>query len=318
MRRVFRLRARPRGLVEAVVAGRAQVAGVNQHARLDEDAIAVLQRADDRAGVAAREEMPLQRPQRAAQVAREKPLRRLEEISLGKIRRQLRDVLFLDHRAITDVGGELARLLRQQPRVGADLLEQHFHRALSKRRAALARFGEHHRRKRVPGSFAVAAAGEREVTVGLAPFRKTPPAIDRRGRDDNRHVVGADLRQQFLQRLDLPQRALGAASHAVRQEIDVLEPHDALAAEHRDGLHRVAEPIHRGLDLVDVSGEPAHDLAREIIGARLGRERLEELLAHPVDEKVIRTADEDEIFSDGGHRAEICPRNSGKRTKKVS
>ena len=62
---------------------------------------------------------------------------------------------------------------------------------------------------------------------------------------------------------------------------------------------RVAEAVHRGLDLVDVVGEAADHLARELIGhvlCQLGKR----LLAGPGDQIVILPADECEVPC-GGH-----------------
>jgi hypothetical protein len=86
------------------------------------------------------------------------------------------------------------------------------------------------------------------------------------------------------------------------EETHVLEPYDALPAEHRHGLHGVAEAVHRHLDFVHVAREAIDDLAREVVRLRLGREGVEALLADAPDEEVIGPADEGEGFGGGrGH-----------------
>ena len=139
--------------------------------------------------------------------------------------------------------------------------------------------------------------------MGLAPFRETPAAVHGRGGDHDRHLVGIHFLQQFLQGLNLLQRALGPAGHGVGEETHVLQPHHALAAEHRYGLHGIAEAVDGCLNLVDVAGEATDDLAGEIVGLRRGRQLLEALLAQAADEEVIGTADEDEGLGGDGHHS---------------
>src|SRR3954471_6561711 len=119
---VSRLRSR-----EAIESARPEsnLAAIEQRADLEQDAIAILQRADDRPRIAAGEEMSVQCGERPLQVAAEKRLCRLEEIALGDVRRELSDVGFFDlwrfalDRAVACVGRQLARFLHDQARVCA-------------------------------------------------------------------------------------------------------------------------------------------------------------------------------------------------------
>ena len=87
----------------------------------------------------------------------------------------------------------------------------------------------------------------------------------------------------------------GAAGDGVAEKVDVLEPDDALAAEHGDGLHALAEAVHGGFDFGDVAGETADDLAGILVGD-FGGQGVETLLAEAADEEVVRTADKGEFL----------------------
>jgi hypothetical protein len=89
--------------------------------------------------------------------------------------------------------------------------------------------------------------------------------------------------------------ALGATGDGVREEVDVAQPHDAFPAEHGNRLDGIAETIHSALHLADIRREPVDDFAGKLI-RHLGRERLETLLPCAADQKVVRAADEGEVF----------------------
>ena len=119
-----------------------------------------------------------------------------------------------------------------------------------------------------------------------------------------------------MQGFDLGEGGLGATGHGIGQKVDVLEPHDAAVAKHGDGLDGFAETIHRGLDLGDIGGKPADDLARKLVG-HIGGEGIEVIAPGPADEKVVGPADHGKRFRGSGHREQgattsaIAPR--GKR-----
>ena len=305
---------------QAVHAARTEphVAAVEQRTELEQDAVAVLQRADDRAGIATGEEMPVQRGERPFQVAAEKRLGGLEKIALGDIRRELGDVRLLDGGAFAGEIRELAHLLDQQAAVGTDPGEKKVDCAGRKGRAEGACLGEHDPRERLAAGFAV-AADEREIGVFFAPFRKRAAAVHRRGSDERGDFGRIYLSQKRLQVLDEPERALGAAGDALSEEIHVLQPDDAAAAEHRHGLYGLAETVHRRLDLADVGREAVDDFTRELVGARLRGERVETLLAGALHEKLVGAADEGEGFGRGhasglaGRRAERNEKNRQSR-----
>ena len=86
--------------------------------------VAVLQGDEDRPGVAAGEEMPVQCGQRPRQVAAAKRLHRLEKVPLREIGRQFLDVFFFNDATLARVARELAHFLHQQPRVVSHLGQQ--------------------------------------------------------------------------------------------------------------------------------------------------------------------------------------------------
>jgi len=71
-------------------------ARVDQRANLDEEPVAILERGEDGAGVAAGEEMALERGESPLEVSAKKRFRRLEEFALGDIGRELGDVRLLN------------------------------------------------------------------------------------------------------------------------------------------------------------------------------------------------------------------------------
>ena len=121
-----------------------------------------------------------------------------------------------------------------------------------------------------------------------------------------------------MQIFDELEGAFGAAGDGVGQKIDILEPHDALAAEHRDRLHALAETIHRGLDFADVAGETADDFAGILVGD-LGGQGVETFLAEAADEKIVGAADKGKCFRGGhGSKGGIWSGSGGGRTKKIA
>jgi hypothetical protein len=222
-------------------------------------------------------------------------------LPLGDVGGEILDVGLFDAGAVAGVGGEFARLLDDETRVGADPGQQQFHRPGAETRAEGARLGERHRHERFAGAVAF-AADEGEIGVLLAPLGKRPAAIDRGGRDEHAGLVGVHGAEDLLQVLDQTEGALGAAGDGIGEEVDVLEPHDAPAAKHRDGLHGLAEAVHRGLDLAHVGGEAVDDLAGKFVGHR-GGEGVEALAAGPADEEVVGPAKERELLARGHGRA---------------
>ena len=296
------------GAGQAVGAPRAEfhVAGVGERAELQEDAVAVLQRGDDRTCVAAAEEMAFERVERRLEVAAEKGLGGFEEIALGDVGRELGDVRFLDGAAFGNRVGQLVHFLDEQARVGADFLDEEARGVGREFHAEGAGFGEGDAGERVGVAIGI-AADEDEVGVFLAPLGKRAAAVDGRGGDEDGGFVGVEFFEQRLKIGDERERALGATGDGVGEEVDVLEPHDAFAAEHGDGLHGVAEAQHGGFDFADVVGETAEHVAREIVGAALGDERGEAFAAEAVDEEIVGSADEGEVFRGGAHsrRSEV-------------
>ena len=274
------------------------IARVEQRPHLQQNPVPVLQRGNNRPRIAAREKMPVQRLQRPRQVAAKKRLRRLEEISLRNVRRQLRHERFLDRLPLARVRRELVRLLDQEPRVRTDFREQQLQRPFSKIHAELPRLRQHHTRERLRRAVAI-TADQQKIRRLLAPLRKCPPPVNRRRRDEHRHLLWINLLQQFLQILHELQRALRPTRDRVREEVHILEPHQPLPAKHRHRLHTLAEPVDRRLHLADVAREPAQHFARKLV-RHLGGEFLEARLSRAVDEEVIRSAHEDKRFG-GGH-----------------
>jgi len=270
----------------------AHLAGVEQGAHLEQNPVAVLQGGDHRPGVPAGEEMPPEGGERPAQVPAEEGLGRLEEVALRGVRRELRHVRLGDRLALAGVGGQLVHLLHQQARVGAHLGEQQFHRARLEARAEALRLRACHRRERVAPGLAV-PAHQREVRLLLAPLREGAAAVHRARAHQHQRLRRVHRGQHLLQVLDRPERALRAAGHAVGEEVHVLEPHEPAAAEHRHGLHRLAEPVHGAGGLADVAGEAVDDLAGELV-RHLGGEGVEALARHAADEEVVGAAEEGE------------------------
>ena len=238
--------------------------------------------------------MPLQRRQGPAQVAAEECLGRLEEIALGHVGRQLRHVRLLDHRPVTGKGGELVDLLDEQPGVGSDAGHEQAHRRGADGGAGRLGFAQDHA---LEGGLIV-VTDQNVLRVLLAPLRERPAAVHRRRSHEYHRLGGVHGGEQFLEVTDQLERALSPAGDRIGEEIDVLEPDDAPAAEHGDGLQAFAEPVDGRFDLSPVVRKAADRLPRELVG-HLRRQRGEAFAPQPVDQVVVGTADERERL--GGH-----------------
>lgn len=97
--------------------------------------------------------------------------------------------------------------------------------------------------------------------VFLAPLGERPPPVHGRRRHHDGDLRRIERTEDLLQILDQTQRALGATGHGIGEEIDVLEPHHAPPAEHRDRLHTLSKPVDRIRDLAAIVGKTADDLA---------------------------------------------------------
>ncbi|OQB83632.1 MAG: hypothetical protein BWX86_02874 [Verrucomicrobia bacterium ADurb.Bin122] len=222
----------------------------------------------------------------------------------------------LDGRALARVQREFAHFLDEQARVLPDLGEQQLRRARRKLGAEPLRLRQRHAGERLARPVAV-ATDQQKIAMFLAPLRKRPPAVDRRRRHQHSHLRRVDRLQQRLQILHELQRAVGAPRDAIRQEIHVLQPDDAFAAEHRHRLHRLAETVDRRLHLADVGREAADHVARKFVGLRLGHQRVETLPPRAPHEEIVGSADHEETGSSVGHACPRCGPAPGKQERRT-